>query len=113
MNISEVKSILNDLKDVKDNWDGYNGVKPIESILTKSEIFLSGLTTIQLDKVTDIYPNPNGTISIEFYKDKDRRISLEIGESSSSYYFKKTKNDVEFNDDYVIDEVIITDINLL
>lgn len=110
MNIHEIKSILKELNQLENNWDGYNGHKPLETILTKSNKFLTKLTTVQLDKVTDIYPNPNGTISIEFHKDKDRRISLEIGETLSSYYFKKNDDEVEFNDNYTLDDKIMLDI---
>lgn len=42
--------------------------------------------------------------------DKDRRISLEIGETLSSYYFKKNDDEVEFNDNYTLDDKIMLDI---
>ena len=108
MNIVDVKSILSDLEKINDNWDGYGGSKPLEEIIERTNNFVTTkLTTIELDKLTDIYPNPNGTISLEFEKNKSRRISLEIGLNSASYYFKLDEKNVEFNDDVDINSIKI------
>lgn len=115
MNIVEVKSILSDLENINDNWDGYGGSKPLEEIIERTNNFVTTkLTTIELDKLTDIYPNPNGTISLEFEKNKSRRISLEIGINSVCWYFRVEENNVEFNDNMEInDDKLINDIKLL
>lgn len=115
MNIVDVKSILIDLENINDNWDGYGGSKPLEEIIERTNNFVTTkLTTIELDKLTDIYPNPNGTISLEFEKKTSRKISLEIGINSVCWYFRMEENNVEFNDDMDInDDKLINDIKLL
>lgn len=115
MNIITVKSILNDLENVNDNWDGYGGSKPLEEIVERVSNFITTkLTTIELDKLTDIYPNANGTISLDFEKNKSRKISLEVGINSVCWYFRLEENNVEFNDDMDINDYkLINDIKLL
>ena len=39
-----------------------------------------------VSKIQDVYPNPNGTISFLWENYSNERISLEIGNSSMSYY---------------------------
>lgn len=115
MNIITGKSILSDLENVNDNWDGYGGSKPLKEIIERVSNFITTkLTTIELDKLTDIYPNPNGTISLDFEKNKSRKISLEVGINSVCWYFRLEENNVEFNDDMDINDYkLINDIKLL
>lgn len=115
MNINDVKNSLKDLYEIEDNWDGYGGIKPNEIILEKTETFLKEkLTTIELDKLTDIYPNPNGTISLDFKRDIHRMISLEIGMDKISYYFRLDSEKTNYNDHSDIDDIkLIEDIKEL
>lgn len=62
----------------------------------------------------DIYPNPNGTISIEFKTEKGN-ILLEIGNKSMGYYVEVEGKCVEIRDElYLISEnTFYTSIRLL
>ncbi len=58
-----------------DNWDGYGGIPTEESCYKNVELFLNAADNFP---EADIYPNPNGTISIEWENQKGE-VYLEIG----------------------------------
>ena len=83
--------ILNDINEIElleDNWDGYGAIKVNIEILNTLKLFINSLEEKHLEKVYDIYPNPNGTISIEFNFNKIYMLSIEIGETKFSYFIK-------------------------
>lgn len=68
----------------QDDWDGYGAVRPVAECLNHAmEIIRS--KNINLDYLTDIYPNPNGTISLE-WEQNDNEIGLEVGSHEFSYF---------------------------
>jgi hypothetical protein len=83
--------ILNDINEIElleDNWDGYGAIKVNIEILNTLKLFINSLDEKHLENVYDIYPNPNGTISIEFTFIKIYMLSIEIGETTFSYFIK-------------------------
>lgn len=102
MNSTEVKQNIDDLSNLQDNWDGYSAIKPIDLIIEKTKQFLNRLNIFQLTKLTDIYPNPHGTISIEFIN-KEQKICIEIGQTNATYFYRINKIDTIFCDEFDIE----------
>ncbi len=73
---------------LKNNWDGYGAIPLLTDIKEKSINFLLLLNSTCLDYVSDIFPNPNGTITFEWENKFEDKISLEIGEKNYSYFIK-------------------------
>lgn len=67
-----------------DDWDGYGAVRPVSECLNHALEIIRN-KNISLDFLTDIYPNPNGTISLE-WEQGDKEIGLEVGSREFSYY---------------------------
>ena len=76
------------LKVLKNNWDGYNGYAPNKEILKKAEGFLKQLPKkySELLDEDNIYPNPHGTITVEWRDTNKNVISIEFGLNKTSYY---------------------------
>jgi hypothetical protein len=80
-------SRINDLKKLEGNWDNYGGYSPNGEIVNKVEDFLKVLPkkyAALLDD-DDIFPNPHGTVTIEWRKNNSV-VSIEFGLSTSSFY---------------------------
>lgn len=112
-----IEKILS-FKSLQESWDGF-GAMPLEiksatnainflNILSKSHDFINP---------TDIFPNPHGTVSFVWENSYDERLSLEIGNSSLSYYSLYNGSNPEFfNNVELIDtniEIIARKINSL
>lgn len=89
-------------KSLNESWDGY-GALPLEVKSASNAInFIHHLDMSLVNKISDVYPNTNGTVSIK-WEDGDERISLDAGNESFSYYVKfnsqkpKFYNNILFN----------------
>lgn len=82
------KDQVNSLLDLKQNWDGYGAIPISHSIIECAESFIACLDSTFIDKISDIFANPNGTITIEWENTSKEKISLEIGTNSYSYFVK-------------------------
>lgn len=78
--LEEVRAFANYL----DDWDGYGAVRPLSDCLMHAMNIIRN-KNIRLDYLSDIYPNPNGTLSLEWEKDENE-IGLEVGKEEFSYY---------------------------
>ena len=67
-----------------DDWDGYGAVRPVSECLNHALEIIRN-KNISLDYLTDIYPNPNGTISLE-WEQGENEIGLEVGSREFSYF---------------------------
>ncbi|MCE7042011.1 hypothetical protein [Dyadobacter sp. CY312] len=69
------------------SWDGYEAV-PLEVESAANAIMLTNQLSdnVLLDKLTNLYPNPHGTISFEWENESNEILSLEVGNTSFSYY---------------------------
>ena len=78
---------LAELHNLKDNWDGYNGLASDTIIIDKVEEFIKNLPQKYLDSLSEdgIFPNPHGTISVEWRKGYNV-VSIEFGKTTSSFY---------------------------
>lgn len=91
-------------KSLENNWDGYNSI-PSEIGSASNTIFL--INTIDneaVNKIEDIYPNPHGTISISWENKAGEDISVEVGNTSMSYYVRLLSKDVKFVNNASISE---------
>ena len=86
--MEELIEQINEISLLSENWDGYNAIPVLPEIIEKTKQFINYLPKDVINKVTDIYPNPNGTISIDFENNNDK-LGLEIGKTSASYFIRK------------------------
>jgi hypothetical protein len=68
------------------NWDGHGAIPlfPEIAVITSKLLVMLGATFI--DKITDVLPNPKGTITIEWENRKGEKLALEIGLDNYSYF---------------------------
>jgi len=85
--IDLLKSKIDLFVGLENNWDGYGGVPLLKSIANKAKSFIPLLSGDLIDKISDIFPNNHGTITIE-WENKKEKLSLEIGETNYSYFVK-------------------------
>ena len=76
----EIRSLANYM----DDWDGYGAIRPLSECLNHALEIVRN-KKINLDFLTDIYPNPNGTLSLEWEQD-DNEIGLELGKEEFSFF---------------------------
>jgi hypothetical protein len=91
-----IEKILS-FKSLQESWDGF-GAMPLEiKSATNAINFLNILSESQdFINPTDIFPNPHGTVSLIWENSYDERLSLEIGNSSLSYYNLYNGSNPEF-----------------
>ena len=80
-----VESILS-FKSLENSWDGYNAVPTGVKCAANAIKVLDSLNRNSLEKISDIFPNPNGTITLEWENSYDEIVSLEIGKDTFSYF---------------------------
>ncbi len=70
------------------DWDGYSAL-PLEVESAANAILITNhLSDSALSKIFALYPNPHGTITIDWQNNSGEIISLEVGNTSFSYYIK-------------------------
>lgn len=79
---------VTEIRGLEYNWDNYGGEVPSETIIEKTVGFLRGLPQKYKNELDEdyIYPNPHGTITVEWRKLTNSVLSIEIGEHTSSFY---------------------------
>lgn len=104
--ISEILSF----KFLKVNWDGYGAI-PLEiGSAVNSITFINSVEDKTISMLSDIQPNPNGTITFIWENDSDEIMSLEIGNKTFSYYFSLLNNETIFVNNVTIDKKNISKI---
>ena len=76
----EIRALANYM----DDWDGYGAIRPLSECLNHALEIVRN-KKFNLDFLTDIYPNPNGTLSLEWEQD-DNEIGLELGKEEFSFF---------------------------
>ena len=91
-------------KSLNNNWDGFNSI-PLEIKSASNAIKLLDLIGDDTaSSVKDYYPNPNGTITFEWYNDQDETVFLEIGNSTFSYYVEYNSIETKYFNKKIINE---------
>jgi hypothetical protein len=80
----EIEIRINRLKLLKEDWDGY-GALPVFDRCIKNALNVLWNEQLSSKYITEVYPNNNGTVSIEWEHD-DNLISAEFGIDSFAYY---------------------------
>ncbi|MGM8360999.1 hypothetical protein ACSV4D_03680 [Flavobacterium sp. ARAG 55.4] len=100
---SIIENILS-FKSLNNNWDGFNSI-PLEIKSASNAIKLLDLIgDDSASSVKDFYPNPNGTITFEWYNEQDETVFLEIGNSTFSYYVEYNSIETKYFNKQIINE---------
>lgn len=98
-----IENILS-FKSLNNNWDGFNSI-PLEIKSASNAIKLLDLIgDDSSSSVKDFYPNPNGTITFEWYNNQDETVFLEVGNSTFSYYVEYNSIETKYFNKQVINE---------
>ena len=90
-----IEKILS-FKSLENSWDGYGalplGVKCASNAIRLLDSFDMSILT----KVSDVHPNPNGTITFEWENKDSEIVSLEIGKDTFTYFVDFNSLDTKF-----------------
>lgn len=90
-----IEKILS-FKSLENSWDGY-GALPLGVKCAKNTITLiDSFDALILNKLSDMHPNPNGTITLEWENINSEIVSLEIGKETFTYYVDFNSLDTKF-----------------
>ena len=95
-------------KSLDNNWDGFGAI-PINVRCASSALcIINFLEEPELNSISDLFPNANGSVCIKWVNNFGERLTLSIGSETFSFYVKKTGIDVEFYDNQLINDVSIS-----
>lgn len=103
--VSELKEIVKSFSLLKEDWDGYGGYPPSNKVVANSIYLIEGLPSevfVDYDN-ENLFPNPNGTISIEWRKNQNV-VGVEIGKEYGVFFslidnqFVKGFEKIQFSD---------------
>lgn len=77
--------LLNKYKNLPSNWDSYGALSIPDKVISNANYLLELMPETGI--APDIYPNPNGTISLE-WESRQVNAHLEVGETEYSLYIK-------------------------
>lgn len=98
-------------KSLNNNWDGYGAI-PTEIRCASQAIQLANrLSEKLLDKISEIFPTPNGTVTIEWENYSGERLVAEIGSETFSYYLKLNSFNPRFFNDVSISNESISELS--
>lgn len=75
------KRVLRNLANLKSNWNRYGGEPIDQEVIDKTEKMLS-----DLDYQPQIFPTGRGTLQIEYFKNEDNLIEIEISNNEVFVY---------------------------
>jgi len=83
-----IQTVLVSISNLKDNWDGHGAISPHVNTIDYTEALLTKLPQQFVSDLSEdqIYPNPNGTITIEWGNSRNGIVSLEIGKDRSTFF---------------------------
>ncbi len=85
--------MLKNFDKLKNNWDGYGALEvEQESHLSVKKLFSSG--TFNLFPESNIFPNPNGTITIE-WENNSGYANLEVGNKLFTFFVEFSNNEYQ------------------
>jgi len=87
--LKQNKRILRNLANLKSNWNGYGGKSIPQGVIDQKEKIIS-----DLDYQPQIFPTGRGTIQIEYFKNDDNLLEIEISDEEVFVY--KVENGEDF-----------------
>jgi hypothetical protein len=81
-----INNEIDRLTNLQENWDGQGSLPVLQEVGEISKRLFMMINS--LDGITDIFPNPHGTVTIEWTNNKKEKLALEIGANSYSYFVK-------------------------
>ena len=95
-------------KALDNNWDGFGAI-PINVRCASSALcIINFLEEPELNTISDLFPNANGSVCIKWVNSIGERLTLSIGSETFSFYVKKSGIDVEFYDDQYINDASVS-----
>jgi len=88
MTKEELNKEIESFKQLEDNWDNYGGIPPKNKTIKNTYKLLDLLDEEIIDLMYDVYPNPHGTISMDWENDNGELASIEIGIKNMTYFVK-------------------------
>jgi hypothetical protein len=85
----ELKNEVDKFQTLELNWDGYNAIPVKKEIGKIATNFITILDGSLIEKISDIFPNSHGTITIEWENLQKGKLALEIGQTNYSYFVKQ------------------------
>jgi hypothetical protein len=86
---------INALSDLQENWDGFGAEKIESKIINNTKKVLTNLSDNIFSYLYDIdvYPNTNGTITLDFKSISNDLLSIEIGQENISGFILKNNSE--------------------
>lgn len=91
-------------KTLVNNWDGYGSIPLEVKTATNAIQLLDFLPEMVIGRITDFFPNPQGTINFVWENESHEIVSLEIGNDTMSYYIKTSDQEPRFFNNIEINE---------
>ncbi|MBA7592270.1 hypothetical protein ES708_34448 [subsurface metagenome] len=85
--VEDIVSNILSFHTLKQDWDGYGAIPSNVKTCANSISFLVEVKEFKV-YITEVYPDPHGTISIEWENLNNERLVVEIGEDGFSFYIK-------------------------
>ncbi|MFO7789753.1 MAG: hypothetical protein R6V32_04215 [Bacteroidales bacterium] len=112
--IREKNDLIKDIisfKVLNNNWDGYGALPAEIESATNAITLVHYLEEEIADFISDLFPNPNGTISFLWKNNSEERLSLEVGNQTMSYYLKLNSQKPQFFNNKNINKKNITELS--
>ena len=88
---------------IGNNWDGYCGVPTKLDVIRNTLLLLTYIESKCRDKITEYYPNPHGTISLEC-ENENILVSVEVGKDSFGYFISNNNGEMEYFNKQLLEE---------
>jgi len=108
----EIIDNVNEFSKLEENWDGYEACKIDSKIIENVKNLIAKLPNKIFTDYIDInvYPNSNGTISLEFKSVENNLLTIEVGiNNMSGFIIKKDSEIILFNCDDITSQGKYTD----
>lgn len=102
--MNEIRKAILSSKALANNWDGYGAIPVGVQSAMKAMTLLDYLSPAAIKEMYDCFPEPNGTISMQWKNIYSERVSVNIGAERMSYYVKYDGEDTEYCNSIVIDK---------
>lgn len=112
--LHEKITFLNQFRRIESNWDGYGAKAPNQNTIRNAITFLSDLPAAyqKMLNIEEVNITPYGTIVMEWYRDENHFVSIEIGNSKIGYLSETPDGEnpyaesIEFNPNAIPQQIL-------